>query len=94
MVKFLFFHFVCFRGSHCKVTHFNHSNKIMEAHFEIEQKAGHGGARECAGRKRKGVHYYGFRARQEVHEILSALGDGSKADFINDCILKACGKQP
>ena len=58
----------------------------MEAHFEIEQKAGRGGAREGADRKRKGVHYYGFRARQEVHEILSALDDGSKADCINDCI--------
>lgn len=67
----------------------------MEAHFETEagldtpRKSTHGGAREGAGRKRKGVHYYGFRATQPVHDILSAV-EGSKADFINDCILRAC----
>lgn len=59
----------------------------MEIHAEIEKKQ-HGGAREGAGRKRKGVHYYGFRATQEVHDILSRV-EGSKADFINACIVKA-----
>ena len=60
---------------------------------EIEEKKnGRGGARKGAGRKRKGVAYYGFRARQEVHEILQRV-EGSKADFINDCILKATGKK-
>lgn len=61
----------------------------MELHAEIEKKEGWGGARKGAGRKRKGVHYYGFRASQEVHDILSQV-EGSKADFINACILKAC----
>ena len=62
----------------------------MEIHTEMEMpdKQGWGGAREGAGRKKKGVHYYGFRATQEVHEILSQV-EGSKADFINECILKA-----
>ena len=62
----------------------------MEIHAEIEKKCGHGGAREGAGRKRKGVHYYGFRASQQVHDILVKI-EGSKADFINECILKATG---
>ena len=64
----------------------------MEFHVEIEKtdkKEGWGGARQGAGRKRKGVHYYGFRATREVHDILSKV-EGSKADFINQCILKAC----
>ena len=63
----------------------------MEIHAEIEtigKSENWGGAREGAGRKRKGVHYYGFRATQEVHDILSKV-EGSKADFINACILKA-----
>lgn len=67
----------------------------MEFHAEIEKeekKEGWGGAREGAGRKRKGVHYYGFRATQEVHDILSQV-EGSKADFINSCILKASGQE-
>ena len=58
----------------------------MEFHGEIEKKQ-HGGARQGAGRKRKGVHYYGFRATQEAHEILSKV-EGSKADFINACIVR------
>ena len=48
----------------------------MEFHAEIEKeekKEGWVGAREGAGRKRKGVHYYGFRATQEVHDILSQV---------------------
>ena len=65
----------------------------MEFHAEIEKAGsggkGWGGSRQGAGRKRKGVHYYGFRATQEVHDILSRV-EGSKADFINECILKAC----
>ena len=62
----------------------------MELHAEIEkrEKGTWGGSREGAGRKRKGVHYYGFRATQEVHDILKEV-EGSKADFINQCILKA-----
>lgn len=67
----------------------------MEFHAEIEmpeKKSGRGGAREGAGRKKKGVHYYGFRATQEVHDILKRI-EGSKADFINQCILKAAGGQ-
>ena len=64
----------------------------MEFHAEIEKTANkRGGAREGAGRKRKGVHYYGFRATQEVHDILKRI-EGSKADFINRCILEAAGK--
>ncbi|MBR2102600.1 MAG: hypothetical protein IJ928_07600 [Prevotella sp.] len=54
------------------------------------KKSGRGGARPGSGRPRKGVQYYGFRASQEVHEILMGV-EGSKADFINDCILKAMG---
>ena len=65
----------------------------MEFHVEIEKTANkRGGARDGAGRKRKGVHYYGFRATQEVHDILTQV-EGSKADFINQCILKAAGGQ-
>ena len=71
----------------------------MEFHAEIEiddqqkgRKNGWGGHREGSGRKRKGVHYYGFRATQEVHDILSRI-EGSKADFINQCILKAASKR-
>ena len=52
----------------------------------MEEPKKRGGKREGAGRKRKGVHYYGFRATQEVHDILSGIA-GSKADFINKCIL-------
>lgn len=36
----------------------------MEFHAEIEmpeKKSGRGGAREGAGRKRKGVHYYDYQ---------------------------------
>lgn len=63
----------------------------MEFHAEIEKSGnGRGGAREGAGRKRKGVHYYGFRATQAVHDILARV-EGSKADFINQCIIKAAG---
>ncbi|MBQ9641854.1 MAG: hypothetical protein IJV06_09915 [Bacteroidaceae bacterium] len=63
----------------------------MEIIAEIEKNPTHGGARPGAGRKRKGVFYYGFRARQEVHDILKSV-EGSKADFINECILKAAGR--
>ena len=64
----------------------------MEFHAEIEkEEKGWGGARKGAGRKRKGVHYYGFRASQEVHDILTQV-EGSKADFINRCILFAHDK--
>lgn len=62
-------------------------DNLMELHAEIEKKSW-GGSREGAGRKRKGVHYYGFRATQEVHDILSKV-EGSKADYINHCILLA-----
>ena len=51
-----------------------------------EVKKSWGGAREGAGRKRKGVQYYGFRASQEAHDILSAV-EGSKADFINAAVI-------
>lgn len=64
----------------------------MEIIAEIEKTRGRGGSREGAGRKRKSVAYYGFRARQEVHDILQGV-EGSKADFINDCILKATGRK-
>ena len=63
----------------------------MEFHAEIEKeekREGWGGAREGAGRKRRGGQYYGVRATQEVHDILKEV-EGSKADFINACILKA-----
>ena len=64
----------------------------MEFHAEIEKTANkRGGARDGAGRKRKGVHYYGFRATQEVHDILKRI-EGSTADFITRCILEAAGK--
>lgn len=65
----------------------------MEIHAELETpgKKGRGGARQGAGRKRKGVHYYGFRASQEAHDILSQV-EGSKADFINKCIIFAHDK--
>ena len=53
-----------------------------------KKKSGWGGARPGAGRKGNGVRYYGFRAIQEVHDILQNV-QGSKADFINQCILKA-----
>ena len=48
-----------------------------------EKKGSWGGKRAGAGRKGKGVQYYGFRATQEVHDILKAV-EGSKTDFIND----------
>lgn len=57
-----------------------------------EEKKTWGGARDGAGRKRKGVHYYGFRATREVHEILQGVEGESKSDFINRCILAASGK--
>ncbi|MBQ7421322.1 MAG: hypothetical protein IJV27_04180 [Prevotella sp.] len=53
-----------------------------------KKKSGWGGRRPGAGRKGNGVQYYGFRAIQEVHDILQAV-QGSKTDFINQCILKA-----
>lgn len=79
-------------GFRCKsTTNFSIKRQtLMEFHAEIEKKNGHGGARAGAGRKRKGVHYYGFRASQQVHDILEKI-EGSKADFINECILKATG---
>ena len=83
-----------FRLFVAKITFFININKkiTMEIIAEIEKKTARGGARQGAGRKRKGVWYYGFRARQEVHDILQAV-EGSKADFINDCILKATGRE-
>ena len=61
---------------------------------EIKEKnTGWGGKREGAGRKSKSVKYYGFRATQEVFEILEAV-EGSKSDFINDCILRASRTAP
>ena len=69
----------------------------MEIHAEheiIEKKNTHGGQRAGAGRKSKGgVHYYGFRAPQVVHDILQRV-EGSKADFICQCILQATGNSP
>ncbi len=60
--------------------------------MEETKPSGRGGRRAGAGRKSKGgVHYYGFNAPQEVHEILQQV-EGSKAEFICLCILKAVGK--
>ena len=60
--------------------------------MEIKKESSWGGSREGAGRKKKGVQYYGFRACQEVHDILSAVEGESKSDYINRCILFAHGK--
>ncbi len=65
---------------------------MMEFHAEIEmpeQKVGRGGAREGAGRKRKDVHYYGFRACQRGtrHPFLSVLGDDSKGMSFSCCFI-------
>ena len=48
----------------------------MEFHAEFEKedkKEGWGGSREGAGRKRKGVHYYGFRATQGALDYIAAI---------------------
>lgn len=52
----------------------------------MEEPKKRGGKRAGAGRKKTGVKYYGFKATQEVHDILSTV-EGSKTDFINMCIL-------
>lgn len=57
-----------------------------------EKKSGRGGAREGAGRKRFSVKSYYLRATEEVAEILEAV-EGSKSQFVNDCILKAMGRK-
>ena len=57
--------------------------------MENQEKKTWGGARSGSGRKNKGgVHYYGFKAPQDIHEILLGI-DGSKADFICRCIRRA-----
>lgn len=53
-----------------------------------QKKSTWGGARAGAGRKKTRVKYYGFSASPEVHAILEAH-PGSKAEFINQCILRA-----
>ncbi len=49
------------------------------------KKDGRGGARPNAGRKKKGVKYYGFRATEEVFEILENVPD--KTAYICNAIL-------
>lgn len=62
---------------------------MMDFNTENNKKT-RGGKREGAGRKRKAVQYYGFRATQPAHDILQAIPEGKKANFINECIIKAC----
>ena len=60
---------------------------------EIEgKKSGRGGAREGSGRPKTSVKTYYFGASPEVYEIMEAV-DGSKSQFVNDCILKAMGRK-
>ena len=59
--------------------------------MEESEKKNWGGAREGSGRKKTRAKYYGFNATPEVMEILEAV-EGSKTDFINDCILRAAGR--
>lgn len=53
-----------------------------------EKKSTRGGARKGAGRKRTCVKSYAFHAPQEVYDILEAV-QGSKSEFICQCIIKA-----
>ena len=58
----------------------------LEENMEPEvKKDGRGGARPNAGRKKKGVKYYGFRATEEVFEILENVPD--KTSYICNAIL-------
>ena len=50
-----------------------------------------GGARKGSGRKKKYVKTVFFNATQEVVDILDTV-EGSKADFINRCIMLAHGQ--
>lgn len=58
-----------------------------------ETKSSWGGARAGSGRKKSAAKYYGFRATMEVMDILEAV-EGSKAEYINRCIIFAQGKMP
>ena len=51
-----------------------------------------GGARECAGRKKKYAKTCFFNATEEVVAIIEAIPRNQRADFINECILKAAGE--
>ena len=67
---------------------FNYSDMLdnLEENMEPEvKKDGRGGARPNAGRKKKGVKYYGFRATEEVFEILENVPD--KTSYICNAIL-------
>ena len=67
---------------------FNYSDMLdkLEENMEPEvKKDGRGGARHNAGRKKKGVKYYGFRATEEVFEILENVPD--KTSYICNAIL-------
>ena len=43
--------------------------------MEAENKKNWGGSRPNSGRKRKGVKYYGFKAPQEIYDILENIPD-------------------
>ncbi|MBR1688092.1 MAG: hypothetical protein IJ710_06105 [Prevotella sp.] len=59
---------------------------------EKSEKSRRGGSRPGSGRPKTSVKTYYFGASPEVYEIMEAV-EGSKSQFVNDCILKACGRK-
>lgn len=60
--------------------------------MEKESNNSWGGAREGSGRKKKYAKTCFFNATQEVVDIIKAIPRNERADFINQCILKAAGR--
>ena len=60
--------------------------------MEKENNKSWGGAREGSGRKKKYAKTCFFNATQEVVDIIEAVPRNERADFINQCILKAAGR--
>lgn len=61
--------------------------------MQEKEKKDWGGAREGAGRKKKYAKPYYFNATEEVMAILEAIPSRQRSDFINQCILKAAGRE-
>lgn len=61
--------------------------------MQEKEKKDWGGAREGAGRKKKYAKTCFFNATEEVVAIIEAIPRNERADFINECILKAAGRE-
>jgi len=60
--------------------------------MQEKEKKDWGGHREGSGRKKKYAKTLFFNATEEVVAIIEAVPRNERADFINQCILKAAGQ--